>query len=222
MHIKISPEVLERGKASTLEVLVVRDFLYRMARRIPGTETKATDRSYLRPRTAFFIFLAAEFSTDGLFEHFTELDELCYLVAARDALERALAGHGLRFGAGVVAVGAYARDNAGALHALGKTAYQVDSRLALVFSYFSICSHCANEYTTPAFFEQEKGRSGGPALRLGGFFDGSLQEIFVEGKNDVFDGRQLFPKILGFLLGGRNSRKGEFDFLVLFFGNDRV
>ncbi len=143
MHIKISPEVLERGKESTLETLVVRDFLYRMARRISGTETKATDRSYLRPRMASFIFLAAEFSTDGLFEHFAELDELRYLVAARDALERALAGHGLRFGAGVVAVGAYARDNSGALHALGKTAYQVDSRLALVFYHLSICSHCA-------------------------------------------------------------------------------
>ena len=55
MQIKISPEVLERGNESTLEVLIVRDFLYRMARRISWTETKATDKSYLRPRTAVFI-----------------------------------------------------------------------------------------------------------------------------------------------------------------------
>src|SRR3989338_9936581 len=115
-----------------------------MAWRISGTETKATDRSYLRPSTALFIFLTAEFSTDRLFEHFAELDKFCYLIAPGDALECALAGYGFRFGAGVIAVSAHARYYPGALHALAKAAYQVYSRLALVFSYLSICSHCPN------------------------------------------------------------------------------
>src|SRR3989344_2587126 len=177
-----------------------------MARRISGIETKASGSSYRLPRTSFFIFLAAEFSTDRLFEHFAELDELGFLIAARVALERTLAGHGFRFGAGVVAVAAHARYYSGALYALAKAAYQIDSRLALVFSHFRICSHCAknnnrNRTLVQGFEvagEVGEAHDGLAAVVHGAHQDGAVERLALAHDKQVRDaGRARGGKLRG-------------------------
>ena len=92
--------------------------------------------------------LLASLSAEWLFEHFSEFDEFLHLLASRDALERTFAGHGLGLGPCAVAVAADARDNARALHALGKSADKVDSRLSLVLCNLRIGSHCVHDSST--------------------------------------------------------------------------
>ena len=57
MHISTSPEVFESGNASTLEIFVVRDFLYFIALRICAGVTYEKERSYDLPSTCCLIFL---------------------------------------------------------------------------------------------------------------------------------------------------------------------